>query len=429
MSGCPFGGAASRRGFLTGAAGLAGALGAAGAADARPPSTHAPLNPTAAPASATLPFHGSHQQGIATPQQRHVHFAAFDLTASTRADVARLMQAWTLAAARLTQGQPVDDAYDPAQPPGDSGEVDGLPPARLTLTFGFGPGLFSQDGKDRYGLAARRPQALVDLPRFVGDQLVPQRTGGDLCIQACSDEPQSAFHAVRQLTRIALPYATTRWVQNGFLAGYQPGETPRNLMGFKDGTLNVATRDPKALDQYVWVGDEGGWMAGGTYMVTRPIRMALEHWDNMKLSFQEQTIGRQKRSGATLGATDEFAPLALDAVDKDGNPLTPENAHVRLAAPQSNDGTQILRRSYSYDNGVSFVAERWPPWRQGMEMDAGLLFSCFQRDPRTGFIRLFDKMSKFDMLNQFVTHVGGGLFAIPPGVAQGEYLGARLLEA
>jgi deferrochelatase/peroxidase EfeB len=428
MSGCPFGGAASRRGFLTGAVGLAGAAGAAGVAQARPASTHSPLKPTAAPASAALPFHGAHQQGIVTPQQKHTYFAAFDLTAETRADLAKLMQAWTLAAARLTQGQPLDDGADPAQPPGDSGEVEGLPPARLTLTFGFGPGVFTLDGKDRYGLAARRPEAFVDLPRFVGDQLVAQRTGGDLCVQACSDEPQVAFHAVRQLTRIALPYAKTRWVQSGFLAGYDPGQTPRNLMGFKDGTLNVATKDPKALDQYVWVGSEGGWMKGGTYMVARPVRIALEHWDRMTLGFQEQTIGRQKRSGATLGGTDEFAPLALDAVDKDGDPLTPENAHARLAAPQSNDGAQILRRSYSYDNGVSFVAERWPPWRQGMEMDAGLLFVCCQRDPRTGFIKLFDKMSKFDMLNQFTTHIGGGLFAVAPGVEEGRYLGAPLLE-
>jgi deferrochelatase/peroxidase EfeB len=163
-------------------------------------------------------------------------------------------------------------------------------------------------------------------------------------------------------------------------------------------------------------------------MVARPIRIALEHWDRMKLGFQEQTVGRHKLTGATLGGKDEFAPLDLDAVDADGNPLTPENAHARLAAPQNNDGAQILRRAYSYDNGVSFVAERWPPWRQGLEMDAGLLFICHQRDPRTGFIKIFDKMSKFDMMNQFVTPIGGGLFACPGGVAPGRYLAQGLFE-
>ncbi len=305
-----------------------------------------------------------------------------------------------------------------------------LPPSRLTLTFGFGPGLFSKDGADRYDLARRRPEAFVDLPRFVGDQLVPARTGGDLCLQACSDDPQANLHAVRQLMRAAEGVAKVRWVQAGFVPGYDPNTTPRNLMGFKDGTINPSTKDPKAMGRHVWVGEEGGaWLQGGTYMVARPIRIALEHWDRMKLGFQEQTVGRRKASGAPIGKTDEFAPLGLDATDQNGDPIIAENAHVRLAAPEANDGAQILRRSYAYDNGVSFVAERWPPWRQGLELDAGLLFICHQKDPRSGFIRIFDKMSKFDMMNQFVTHIGGGIFACPGGVSPGEYIGQKLLEA
>ena len=446
MSGCPFRGGgtpadpgnprrrspdegATRRSLLVGGMGVVGAAGAAGVASASTPSTHAPLKPTPAPASAALPFYGRHQQGIVTAQQASIYFAAFDLTTEDRADIFTLLRVWTEAAARLTQGRAVDDRSDPAAPPADSGEVAGLPPARLTLTFGLGPSLFLKEGKDRFGLASRRPEAFTDLPHFVGDQLVAQRTGGDLCIQACSDEPQVAFHAVRQLTRLARAYAATRWVQNGFLAGYSPGETPRNLMGFKDGTLNVAAKDPKALDQFVWVGDEGGWMKDGAYMVARPIRIALEHWDTMKLGFQERTVGRHKVSGATLGGDSEAEPLRLDAVDGDGEPLTPENAHVRLAAPQTNGGAQILRRSYSYDNGVSYVAERWPPWRQGMELDAGLMFICYQRDPRTGFSKIFERMSKFDMLNQFVTHVGGGVFAVLPGARTGDVLGRTLFES
>ena len=409
---------ATRRGLFTGAAGLAGVAAAAPLAQAKPVVD-----------SAIEPFHGPHQGGIVTPQQTHSYFAAFDLTADKREEVVALLRAWTDAAARLTAGLPVDDTQDPAAPPGDSGEVVGLSPARLTITFGFGPGLFVKDGADRYGLQGRRPAALIDLPRFVGDQLVPARTGGDLCVQACADDPQVSFHAVRQLTRVALAWTQTRWVQNGFLAGYAPGQTPRNLMGFKDGTLNVPIKDAKLMDQHVWVGDEGGWMKGGSYMVARPIRIALEHWDRMKLAFQEQTVGRHKLSGATLGGKDEFAPLDLDAVDADGNPLTPENCHARLAAPANNDGAQILRRAYSYDNGVTFVAERWPPWRQGQELDAGLMFICHQRDPRTGFIRIFDKMSKFDMMNQFVTPIGGGLFACPGGTLPGRYIGQALFEA
>jgi deferrochelatase/peroxidase EfeB len=422
---CPF--SPTRRGVLGAAAGLAALGGARLAAVA---ADHPPLLKTASLENdRTLPFHGTRQNGIVTPQQGHTYFAAFDITTEKRGDLIAMLQRWTDAAARLTQAQPLGDANAPGEPPPDSGDVLGLKPSRLTLTFGFGPGLFSHDGTDRFGLARHRPAAFIDLPRFVGDQLVPERTGGDLSVQACGDDPQATMSAVRQLMRLAYGVANVRWVQNGFLPGYDPTVTPRNLMGFKDGTFNVQVGDPAALDTHVWVGPEGGWLQGGTYVVARPIRIALEHWDRMKLAFQEQTVGRTKHEGAPIGRAREFDALDLDATDQDGNPRIAENAHVRLAAPQSNGGAQILRRGYSYDNGVSMVAERWPPWRHAMELDAGLLFICYQRDPRAGFIRIFDRMSKFDMMNQFVTHVGGGMFAVPRGVAMGRYVGQELLES
>ena len=411
--------------------GLAGAAGAGRLAGATVlPSDQPPLTKTTGlAADPVLPFFGAHQNGIATPIQAHTYFAAFDVTADKCQQVAALMQRWTEAAARLTRGD-AGPAGDPASPQADSGETSGLAPSRLTLTFGVGPTLFSKDGVDRYGLGPRRPAALVDLPRFVGDQMTPERTGGDLSVQACGDDQMATLHAVRQLMRLAYGVASVRWVQAGFIPGFATKVTPRNLMGFKDGSFNVLASDAQAMDRHVWVGEEGGaWMRGGSYLVARPIRMALEHWDRMKLAFQEQTVGRTKATGALIGTKDEFGPLNLDANDSDGNPVVAENAHVRLGAPQNNDGAQILRRGYSYDNGVSLVAERWPPWHQGMELDAGLLFICYQRDPRTGFIKIFDKMSKFDMMNQFVTHVGGGLFACPGGVRPGEYIGQTLLQA
>lgn len=430
MAGCPFA-PPTRRGILGAAAfGLAGAT-LARAAEPKPQS-HPPLTKTEGiPNDRLLPFHGPHQNGITTARQAHTHFAAFDLRTTKIADVAALMRCWTEAASRLCAGKPASQLTgQPDQPAGDSGEVEGMPPSRLTLTFGFGPTLFTEDGQDRFGLARHRPEAFVDLPRFPGDQLVPQRTGGDISVQACGDDPMATMHAVRQLARLAYGTAEIRWVQSGFLPGFAPDVTPRNLMGFKDGSFNVNVADPSAMDSHVWVGDEGGaWMRGGSYLVARPIRMALEHWDRMKLGFQEQTVGRRKASGALIGTDREFGDIALDAVDADGNPLIAENSHVRLAAPQSNGGAEILRRAYSYDNGVSQTAERWPPWRQALELDAGLLFICYQRDPRSGFIRIFERMSRFDMLNQFVTHVGGGLFAIPGGVAEGGYIGQALLES
>jgi deferrochelatase/peroxidase EfeB len=320
-------------------------------------------------------------------------------------------------------------AEDLSVPASDSAEALGMPPARLTITFGFGPGLFTKEGQDRYGLADRRPSALVDLPKFAGDQLVEANSGGDLSVQACADDPQVAFHAVRQLARMAYNVAQIRWVQTGFTASYNEKETPRNLMGFKDGTNNPSVNDPKMTDKFIWVGDEGpDWMRAGSYMVVRRIRIALEHWDRMNVAFQEQTVGRQKYSGAPLGGTSEFDKANYDATDNDGNPIIPENAHIRLAAAEKNDGAQILRRPYSYNDGANFTAERWPPWRQEMEFDAGLFFLCYQRDPRTGFIKLFEKMSKFDMMNQFVTPTGGGLFACPGGALEGGFIGQKLFE-
>jgi deferrochelatase/peroxidase EfeB len=370
-------------------------------------------------------FYGDHQAGIVSEQQSHSYFASFDVTATKRAELVAMLAAWTDAAASMSVGSPVKSvksAYDDKTLV-DSGEAVGLSPSRLTITFGFGPGLFESGGVDRFGLAPRRPAALVDLPRFNGDQMIEGKTGGDLSVQACADDPQVAFHAVRQLARLAGSAATIRWVQAGFQSNPAGKETPRNLMGFRDGTQ---TADAKA---FVWAApDSPRWMRGGTYLIARRIRIALEHWDQMNVAFQEQTIGRSKASGAPLGATHEMDALPLAATDKDGNLVIAENAHVRVANASTNDGAQILRRGYSYNDGSSMVAERWPPWRQAIEYDAGLFFMSYQRDPRTSFIPMLAKMSKIDMLNQFATHVGSGIFAIPGGVAKGEYIGQHLLE-
>ncbi|HAN56074.1 MAG TPA: deferrochelatase/peroxidase EfeB [Betaproteobacteria bacterium] len=411
-----------RRLFLTRAAVAATAATVSSVGLASPLPKHSPVD------EQTEPFWGKHQGGITTSMQRHSYFMSFDLITTNREELIALLRSWTEAAAAMTHGPAQMDTHpDPDKIPEDSGDTLGLSAARLTITFGFGPGLFEKDGKDRYGLAKHRPAALADLPRFTGDQLIAERTGGDLSVQACADDPQVAEHTIRRLVGLANGIAKIRWAQTGFAGSFKAGETPRNQMGFKDGTMNPSTKDAAAMKQFVWVGDEGPtWMRDGTYMVIRPIRIALEHWDRMKLGFQEQTFGRHKYSGAPIGTQHEFDPLDLDANDKDGNPLIPENSHARLSAPASNDGAQILRRAYAYDNGVTHIAERWPPWHQVTTFDAGLLFQCYQRDPRTGFTKIFEKMAKFDMLNQFTTHVGSALFACPPGAKPGEYIGQRL---
>jgi deferrochelatase/peroxidase EfeB len=428
----------SRRAFLKKAGVAAGALGL-GTLPAEAEPHVEPKQNIATPD--TESFWGVHQSGILTPLQSHSYFASFDVTADKASAIADLLRIWTSAAARMARGETAEPlGGDLSVAAGDSGEALGLGPARLTLTFGFGPTLFTKDGKDRFGLAHLRPAAFIDMPHFNGDQLVAEHTGGDLSIQACADDPQVAFHAVRQLARLAYGTAQLRWAQAGFASAPKNGGTPRNLMGFKDGTQNPilpsphgianATRPMLDAEKVLWVGDEApAWMQGGTYLAVRRIRIALEHWDRSDTDFQQQVMGRQKASGAPLGGHDEFEPLDLKATDKDGNFVIPETAHVRLGASASTGGAQILRRGYSYNEGLSFIAERWPPWRQGMLYDAGLLFIAYQRDLKLGFVKIFDMMSKIDALNQFTTHVGGGFFACPRGAIEGEFIGQALFEA
>ncbi len=237
-----------------------------------------------------------------------------------------------------------------------------------------------------------------------------------------------AFHAVRSIARIAPDVATLRWTQLGFSPDNQGG-TPRNLMGFKDGTVNSNAHPPTDPDTVLWAGSEGpGWMQGGSYAVYRRIRITLEHWDRLAPNLQEQVIGRQKLNGALLGGTDEFAPMDLEQRDADGDLVIASDAHVRLAAPASNNGAVIVRRGFSYNNGTTPFVERWPPWRQALEYDAGLLFLGYQKDPRAAFVPVFGKMAEADALNQFTTHTASAVFAIPPGASgPGDWIGRTLL--
>jgi deferrochelatase/peroxidase EfeB len=366
----------------------------------------------------SVPFYGEHQAGIGTAAQDRLHFAAFDLLSEDPEDLRELMRLWTLAAAEASAGEMVGSVNDVAlAPPDDTGETVGLLPSRLTVTFGFGPGLFEKPG---LGLAAKRPRALRPLPALPGDELDPAEVGGDICVQACSDDPQVAFHAIRNLARIGRGVVAMRWSQLGFgrTASTSRGQdTPRNLMGLKDGTANIRSEDTDDMDRFVWIGDEGpAWMRGGTYMVTRRIRMLLEIWDRASLQDQERTIGRHKYSGAPLGRHDEFDPLPLDG-QRNGHPVIPVDAHVRLASAKENDGARILRRGYSFTDGVDESLG---------ELEAGLFFISFQRHPEQ-FIAIQRRLGSLDALNEYIKHVGSALFAVPPAAAPGGYVGESLL--
>ncbi|NMO05213.1 Dyp-type peroxidase [Gordonia sp. TBRC 11910] len=391
----------------------------------------------------TVDFHGVNQAGVVTDTQQHTVLAAFDVTNDRRDHVVEVLRRWTALAAPLTRGESVTvPIYTPADATSayadttqisttsDSLEAWQAGANRLTVTVGFGRSLFQRDGKDRFGLAGRMPTQLVELPHFPGDQLIPDQSDGDLFLQACGDDQQSVFHAVRAIARVAPDIAALRWTQFGYSPSNRAG-TPRNLMGFKDGTVNSNAHPPSDLDATLWAGsDSPGWMAGGTYLVYRRIRMALEHWDRLRVEDQEQVVGRHKVNGAPLGGAHEMDALDLNAKGADGgSAVIPATAHVRLAAPESNDGAVIVRRAFAYSNGTTPFTERWPPWRQALEYDAGLLFLGYQRDPRTAFIPINTRLAVNDALNQFTTHTASGVFAIPPGaVAPGHWIGETLFD-
>ncbi|MGW1779962.1 iron uptake transporter deferrochelatase/peroxidase subunit [Streptomyces sp. NPDC002143] len=390
----------SRRSLIGwGGAGLALGAAAAGGAVAMT-RTGDDVAPTAADTGAAVDFHGAYQAGIATPVQDRLHFAAFDVQTDDRAEFVQLLKDWTEAARRMTAGKTVGDgAYGglAEAPPDDTGEALGLKPSRLTLTVGFGPSLFT-----RFGLSGQRPAALVDLPQFAGDALDAARSGGDLCVQACADDPQVAVHAIRNLARIGMGKVVVRWSQLGFgkTSSTTPeAQTPRNLMGFKDGTRNIAGTETDRLKKFVWVGEKDGpqWMTGGSYLVARRIRMHIETWDRTSLQEQEDIFGRDKGEGAPVGKAKERDEPFLKAMKPD--------AHVRLAHPDSNHGATILRRGYSFTDGTDGLGR----------LEAGLFFLAYQRDVREGFVRVQRNLAT-DALNEYIQHVGSAVFAVPPGV-------------
>ncbi|WP_051221755.1 iron uptake transporter deferrochelatase/peroxidase subunit [Conexibacter woesei] len=362
-------------------------------------------------------FHGEHQAGIATPAQDRLHFAAFDVEEGVDGRALRdLMQEWTVAARTMAGGQSVGGgpAGSPLAPPDDTGEAMDLTPANLTVTFGFGASLF--DRRDRFGVTKYRPAKLNELPDLPGDALAADRSGGDLCVQACANDPQVAFHAVRNLARMGRGLVTVRWSQLGFgrtSTTSKAQATPRNLMGFKDGTANIKLEDASDMAQHVWVHDDpSGWLDGGSYLVARRIRMLIEVWDRASLRDQEDTIGRNKVLGAPLGGAnqaDEFADFKPKAL--------PDRSHVRLAHPDTNAGVKILRRGYSFTDGLESLGE----------LDAGLFFLAYMHDPQS-FITLQNRLGANDKLNEYIKHVGSGLWAIPPGVRPGGYVGDALLS-
>ncbi len=413
-----------------GAAGLA--VGAAGGAVAN--SALAASGPLGSDAAGTtrgvVPFEGAHQAGIVTPAQDRLHFASFEMLHSAgRDELISLLRDWTVAARELTAGRDIGSGAVGGPllaPPDDTGEAQGLSASNLTLTFGLGRELFADRSlrgggteADPFGLRERMPASFAPLPSFAFDLLDPATTGGDLCVQACADDPQVAVHAIRNLSRIAMGRARIVWSQLGFgrtSSTSQSQETPRNLFGFKDGTANVKAEETKALAQHVWVADGPEWIRGGSYLVARKIAMTIESWDRTTLQEQERVIGRTKGEGGPLSGGGEFTEPDFTRTRTSGGTAIDIAAHVRLAHPSKNHGVRLLRRGYNYVDGNNPLGQ----------LGAGLFFISYQSDP-SAFVTV-QRALKTDALNEYIRHVGSGLWAVPRGVGSGEFVGQALFD-
>ncbi|AGQ37698.1 TPA: deferrochelatase/peroxidase EfeB [Mannheimia haemolytica] len=352
-------------------------------------------------------FYGKHQAGIVSPAQKHIYFLVLDLDTTDIAKVKTLFQNWTEYSRNLTLGKNVKPYSANAYvPPADTGEADSLSAQNLTLTFGVSANFFT-----KLGIEKHKPKELNDLPHFPRDQLQAEYTGGDICIQACADDPQVAFHAVRNLVRVARGEIKMKWSQMGFNS-FANQDTPRNLFGFKDGTANAESL--KDQENTVWVQQEG-WLKGGSYLAVRRVKMFLETWDRTHLQSQEETFGRHRDSGAGIGHQHEFDKLDLAQKDEKGNAVIPEVSHAHLA---NKTGLKILRRSFSYSSGIDDKGQ----------FDSGLLFVSFQQSPEQ-FIKIQNALGNVDKMNEYITHIGSGLFACFAGVKdENDYLGKALFD-
>ncbi|MGX1810145.1 Dyp-type peroxidase [Nocardia sp. NPDC055321] len=392
----------TRRRLLGGGAAVAGAAGAAGIGWGASTLTHREHDRD--PALETIEFYGPHQAGIATDPQDQVAFLGFDLAPGTdREDVIGVLKIWTDDAARLTRGRPALADTEPQL---------AARPAKLTITVGFGPELFTIAG-----LTAERPSWLAPLPAYGIDELDPAYTGAHLLLQVCSNEATTVSHAVRVLSKHVKSLVTVKWVQRGFRNASR-GQTMRNLLGQVDGTVNIA---PGTLDFDTLVWDDGAstpWLAGGTSMVLRRIAMNLDSWDEMDAEARAITLGRRDSDGAPLGGTKESDDPDFEAVDEFGITLIPPSSHI-ARAHHTTERERFLRRGFNYDDTPA----------PGQLSNSGLLFTAFQRDIGAQYLPVQQRLADFDALNRWTTPVGSAVFAIPPGVPEpGGYLGQTLFE-
>lgn len=367
-------------------------------------------------------IYGDKQAGVTTPAQNHLYLLAFDIVDITRSELKDLLKRWTIMSSALMAGTLNDVPQNFEAPPRDTGEALLAGGSALTITFGFGPSLFSTaEGEDRFGFASLIPSELRQLPQLARDAIRDEESFGDICIQICGDNSISVFHAGRNLIREAFGSATLRWSHSGFNGAVPASKalTARNLFGFKDGTANPTV--DKDLEENVWISgsDEPLYMTGGSYLAVRKIKMHLDTWDRSPLREQEAIFGRSRDTGAPLSGGHEHSAPDFALASKDGTPLIPKDSHLAIAHSSHHGGKKMLRRGYSYENGLDKVGN----------IEAGLIFIAYVNSLNERFIPVLEALAKSDALNEYISHVGTAVFAIPRAPRdENDFIGSALFK-
>ncbi|HVX53566.1 iron uptake transporter deferrochelatase/peroxidase subunit [Nocardioides sp.] len=403
----------SRRGLIggLGTAAATAAVAAAAPALLRNGEGASAATPTA-PTDTAYSFEGAHQAGILTPVQRCASYVAFDVTAADRAELVAMFRTLTEQSRFLMTGGTPPDHGLTATTADDGILGPSVPADGLTVTTSVGASLF--DG--RFGLGARRPQRLVRMPAFDDDALDRAWCDGDVLLQIGADNNDTVAHALRQIMRATRGALQPRWRMDGFQSPPRPSGTPRNLLGYKDGTANPSTSDEDLMDQLVWThagGGEPAWVEGGSYHVVRLIRMLVEFWDRVSVREQNNIFGRDKATGAPLtGSHEKDTPDYGD--DGTGTPLIFGDAHIRRASNSGNPGgSRMLRRSFNYDRGVDANGN----------LDMGLIFTAFNQDLERQFATVQRRLAGESLVDYILPYGGGYFFALPGVSGSGDWLG------
>lgn len=364
-------------------------------------------------------YRGAHQAGVITPDTKEAIFVAFNLSIVRPTQLQQLLQVLSERIAFLTHPQSLPRQKNDKLAPHESGFLGTqLEPDSLTITVSVGTSLFD----NRFGLAKKKPNKLITMPRFPNDRLQPEWCGGDLMLQFCANSRESVIYALRDIMHYTGKQMMPLWKMDGFLPArdIDRHSTAINLFGFKDGSGNAPANDKKQMDDLVWVtaaNNEPDWCVGGSYQAVRLIRFNLAFWDRTPLEDQENDFGRYKDTGAPIGMQHEMDDPKMNQ-DPHGDRIL-FDSHMRRAEPRIPERhvAKLRRRSFSYSGGVL----------PSGEVDMGLIFVAYQNDLKKGFIDTQNRLNG-EPLERYIKPYGGGFYFVLPGVkSDRDYLGRALL--